>query len=378
MHRRTDVHANRSHVKACTKQLLTDPDLPAVFGFGHCETPGEIENLLYLYRIMVVNKPIGKLLQSWIDSSTLGKRIKDMICAHPGSRPACHEWFLSFGGLLPQGDSALLTNVDYGAQLAAELLFPESDSAGEYPGYDISQVESEVFRLYAFLLKTFDNVPDRDHFAWIDFGFCHCRDVDSRIQMRDAYIGLARSASLAEIATSWQSQGRLNGLFNQKGIDITDLEREGIIFGRPKRTDLGIYRLMLEIDQVHRGSICACGHTFGKCHKRFPDSCLSLETIFDYGFDGLNPWERWQMMLLYQELFDSPTFDAREMLAARRSADPEALQKYIEKMVDVKKYWNKYKSDALFPNVRGRLNWERSQIPLCYCISDCGILRSRR
>lgn len=84
------------------------------------------------------------------------------------------------------------------------------------------------------------------------------------------------------------------------------------------------------------------------------------------------------MMLLYQELFDSPSFDAREMLAARRDANPEALQKYIEKMVDVKKYWNNNKSDILILNVRGRLNWERSQIPFCHCISDCGILRSRR
>ena len=78
------------------------------------------------------------------------------------------------------------------------------------------------------------------------------------------------------------------------------------------------------------------------------------------------------MMLLYQELFDASTFDAREMLAARRSADYGAFQNYIEKMVDVKKYWNIYKADLLFPNLRGRLDRERSQIPLCYCISHCG------
>ena len=66
------------------------------------------------------------------------------------------------------------------------------------------------------------------------------------------------------------------------------------------------------------------------------------------------------MMLLYQELFDAPTFDAREMLAARRSADDGAFQNYIEKMVDVKKYWNTYEADLLFLNLRGCLDWERS------------------
>lgn len=89
--------------------------------------------------------------------------------------------------------------------------------------------------------------------------------------------------------------------------------------------DLGVYRLMLEIDHIHRGSIFAYGHKFKSSHKEFPESCLSVETVVDYGFDELDPWERWHMVLLYQELFDALTFDAREMLAARRSADDGAF-----------------------------------------------------
>ena len=52
------------------------------------------------------------------------------------------------------------------------------------------------------------------------------------------------------------------------------------------------------------------------------------------------------MMLLCEELLNTPSFDALEMLAARRTTDPGALQKYIEKMVDVKKNWNKYRTDT--------------------------------
>ncbi len=42
------------------------------------------------------------------------------------------------------------------------------------------------------------------------------------------------------------------------------------------------------------------------------------------------------MMLLYQELFAAPDFVAREMLAVRLRADDTALQKDIEKMMDVR------------------------------------------
>ena len=81
------------------------------------------------------------------------------------------------------------------------------------------------------------------------------------------------------------------------------------------------------------------------------------------------------MVLLYQELFDAPKFDTHEVLVARRSADLKTLQKDIEKMVDVKKYWNIYKTDLLFPKLRSRLKWGRDHISLCYCISHCGILK---
>jgi hypothetical protein len=61
------------------------------------------------------------------------------------------------------------------------------------------------------------------------------------------------------------------------------------------------------------------------------------------------------MIQLYAELFKTRGFDVREMLAARRNDDPVALQRYVERMVDVRKYQNKNKAGALFPDLRGRL-----------------------
>jgi hypothetical protein len=90
---------------------------------------------------------------------------------------------------------------------------------------------------------------------------------------------------------------------------------------------------------------------FNGCRcKRFPEPRLSIETVGDYGFDMLSPWERWQMIQLYAELFKTRGFDVREMLAARRNDDPVALQRYVERMVDVR---NKYKAGALFPDLKG-------------------------
>lgn len=343
--------------------------MSTVFGFRNCETRVDAENLLCLYRNMVLGKRIGALLQTWIDRGTLVAKIEDMIGAGPGKRPACHQWFLSSNEMVQEGESRLPAYVECGFIRAFDLLVPESDSAGNYRGRDISHPEHEVLWLYALLLRDFWKVPGKSQSAWLDFGFCYCRDDEWKIRMRLAYVELATLASLEEIASFWDSQNQLDGLFTQKKIGITDFKREGIVFGRPTRMDLGVCRPILEIDHVHRGTICASGHALKQCSRDFPESCLSLETVGDYGFKGLNPWEHWQMMLLDQELFNAPKFDAREMLAARRSADNMALTNYIEKMVDVEKYWNK---DIFFPQVRIRLDWDRSQMPLYYCISHCG------
>ena len=186
--------------------------------------------------------------------------------------------------------------------------------------------------------------------------------------MVSAYLELASKASFADIASCWEVENRLDGLLLAKGIDISEFEKAGISFGRPRKMEIGVYRLIREIHRVHHGVMCKCTRFYGCC-RRFPESSfLSIETVIEYGFDTLNPWERWQMMVLYRDLFSLDNFDSREMPAARRSRQRGAsLQDYIERMVDTRKYWNKYKAGGLFPDARGYLDWETSRIPLCYC-----------
>jgi len=111
------------------------------------------------------------------------------------------------------------------------------------------------------------------------------------------------------------------------------------------------------------GTFCACS-VFNGCEcKRFPESRLSIETVGHYGFDMLSPRERWQMIHLYAELFKTRRFDVREILAARRNKDPSAMQRYVERMVDVRKYQNKYKTGSLFPDLRGKIMKGTSVLP---------------
>ena len=55
------------------------------------------------------------------------------------------------------------------------------------------------------------------------------------------------------------------------------------------------------------------------------------------------------MIVLWEDIFTSKKFDAREMLAARRSEDGGALQSYFQSIVYTRRYHNKYKAGALFP-----------------------------
>ena len=66
------------------------------------------------------------------------------------------------------------------------------------------------------------------------------------------------------------------------------------------------------------------------------------------------------MIVLWEDIFTSKDFDAREILAARRSADSVALQNFVERLVDTRRYHNNYKAGALFPDLRGRLIWKTS------------------
>ena len=344
-------------------KLLSDHDLSTIFGFSGCETSEEVSNLICIYKHLTSRKRSAIFLQKWVDQGELQANIKASIIARQEQRLSCQEWFLASTKLFQRRDSDVAAYIEYGSLGAMNLLAPDISSPER-----ITDAARRIMRLYSHLLKDFDSLPDRSHPAWLDFGFCFCQSREWMVSMAETYLELATKASFTEICTIWDANRRLDGLFEAKGINISMFTTAGIAFGRPTKMQLGPYQLMVEMNHVHRGTWCQCGGFRGRSCKMFPESRLSPESVWEYGFDKLSPWERWQMMVLWEDIFTSSNFDAREMLAARRSADGQALQKYVEKMVDTRKYWNKYKTGALFPDLRGRLNWETSVIPFCFCI----------
>ena len=343
------------------KKLLGDMDVSMAFGFNGCETSEEVSKLICIYRHLTAGKRSVVLLQKWVDRGELQENLTTVL-ARQEQRLECHEWFLASTKLFQERDSRMAAHVEYGFYRAMGLLMRDGTGHG-----DVTNAEYKVVWLYSYLLKDTDNLPDRSHWAWLDFGFCFCQSRAWMIRMADAYIELGIKATFSEIVNSWDTYSRLDGLFEAKGIDITIFKTAGISFGRPARMELGVYQLMVEINHVHRGIWCQCATFHNRSCKQFPESRFSTESVVEYGFDKLNPWERWQMIVLWEDIFTSKNFDAREMLAARRSHN-SALQEYVERMVDTRKYWNKYKSGLIFPDLRGRLDWERSVLPFCFCI----------
>jgi len=66
--------------------------------------------------------------------------------------------------------------------------------------------------------------------------------------MASVYSELAKHSSITEIARFWEENCyNLDGIFVTKEIDISQFQKAGISFGRPNYADLGIYRLMVEV-----------------------------------------------------------------------------------------------------------------------------------
>lgn len=346
-------------------KLLADEEISARFGFSGCETSEELGSLISLYRHLTSWKRSAVLLQRWIEQGELEEKIKITILAEQEKRLTCHQWLSVLAKSFHKREFSGAAHVEYGRCRATHLLEPEQSDYGDITSSDSEQ---RVLRLYSYLLRDFDNLPGRSHPAWLDFGFCFCPSREWTTRMADTYLELALKAPLPDIITFWDTHNRLDGLFEAKGIDITTFKATGISFGRPTKLERGVYLLMVEINHVHQGIWCECGVFYQRSCKSFPESRFSVESVIEYSLDKLNPWERWQMTVLWEDISTSKDFDAREMLAARRSKDNTALQSYVERMVDTRRYFNRYKTGALFPDLRSRLIWETSVIPFCFCI----------
>ncbi|KAL3422702.1 hypothetical protein PVAG01_06858 [Phlyctema vagabunda] len=237
----------------------------------------------------------------------------------------------------------------------------------------LSESEKEILKLYSMLYRDFNNIPDSLTSIWFDFGFCFCRNHDQRKKLAKLYIQLVENgASIAALASAYESR-TFSSFMNARGQDLSYFEANGILFHQPDVDELGIYRLIAEVNHTLSGCYCFCWRPKEYCHPKF-ETRLSRESDGDYGFHGTNPWERWQLLNFYKYVFQHPRFDAKAMQKAKRHPETHKtagsqLERYLNELIPDfrRKVGNSVLGDAMFPKVKAKVEFPYGR-PRCLCV----------
>ncbi|KAF1993802.1 hypothetical protein P154DRAFT_384427, partial [Amniculicola lignicola CBS 123094] len=234
--------------------------------------------------------------------------------------------------------------------------------------HPLSLPEREVLALYAILFRDFNNIPDPLTSEWLKFGFCYCTSRGQTIQLAKLYIQLAKSgASLGEIARAYEEQ-TLPSLMRRRGLNSTYLQAKGISFHLPDLEELGIYRLIAEVNHTLSGRFCYCHLPKGGCHPKF-ETHLSRESDGDYGFHGTNTWERWQLLNFFKHVFGHKDFNARKMQEAKRHPDKKKLEQYLDSLIPnfQRSIVDTVLGEIVFPKLKAGVSFPNGRPP-CWCV----------
>lgn len=353
--------------------LYSDDDLCQTFGFNNCAARDDVAKLLCFYTHMT-SKLSKRRLQFGVDEGNLRDFIAVVVALiqHEGKEVyrdcACMTWFLHRQSFV----DCIIPNWpgDFAYQPASLRRLERALSIEDRDDdiYPLSESEREVLSLYSILFRDFNNVPGPLTSTWLNFGFCYCTNSGQSTELAKAYVLLAKSGtSLEQIAKAYE-EAALPTLMRHQGLDISSLQANGIAFHRPNLEDLGIYRLVAEVNHTLSGRFCYCHTSKSHCHPKF-ETHLCYESERDYRFHGTNTWERWQLFNFYKYLLSHENFDARKMQEARRHPVKEKLDEYLDSLVpDFRKnIGNKVLGDLMFPKLRARVEFPHGRHP-CWCV----------
>ena len=143
-----------------------------------------------------------------------------------------------------------------------------------------------------------------------------------------------------------------------QGIDISELEIQGIRLHRPPPCEYSVYRLMIGVEHALSGRFCNCFRIQAgrRCHAYY-ETHIDRESDTNFGFHLTSSWERWQILNFYKHLFHLPHFDARCMADATEDPDLGALETYLNTLVPNmrKKISDRNRTNIMFPRLRDRL-----------------------
>jgi len=354
------------------KDLFADDHICRFFGFINCIDQSEVGYLIHLYLLMPqrLKTVLDRLVR---DGWNLGDSIDVWVqkCQAKDLKiPAteCFSWFLSrrkTGFAIPNWEGQYIYQ-GYGLRVA-EQAFNVPPASDDPP--PLSSAQCSIMLLYIILLRPFNNIPDIHHAEWAKFGFCYCTSFAQREALASAYVHLVdANTPLSDVVHAWTTSS-MSQLMRDRGVDVDQLEAEGILFDYPSLDEFGVYRLMAEVSHTLSGRFCHCFRPKSQvCHPKH-ETHLSIESDGDYGFHGTTPWERWQLLNFYQHVFQQPAFDPRRMLQARQSEDRNALEQYLETVVPDfrRKIGHPYLADGFFPKLGSRLVFPHGRIA-CHCV----------
>lgn len=354
-------------------ELYLDDDLCKTFGFNNCAERSDVAKLLCFYT-HTTSKLGTNGVQVGVDEGNLGDYMAAVaeLIQFEGKETyhdcSCFPWFFhrrSFiDCVIPNwaGDFAYQAAAWRRLKHALSLEEPDDDDC------PLSMSERDVLSLYLILFRDFNNIPGPLTSTWLKFGFCFCTNRGQSLELAKLYVQLAEGgASLKEIARAYEVK-TLPILMRRRSLKVSTFRAKGIAFHRPDLEELGIYRLIAEVNHTLSGRFCYCHLSKGDCHPKF-ETHLSRESDGDYGFHGTNPWERWQLLNFYKHIFGHQNFDARKMQEARRHSDKGKLDQYLESLVPdfQKNIGNRVLGDIMFPKLKATVEFRNARPP-CWCI----------
>ncbi|KAG9236236.1 hypothetical protein BJ875DRAFT_457146 [Amylocarpus encephaloides] len=309
-------------------ELYSDDYLYKTFGFNNCAERYDVAKLLYFYTHMS-SKLSTNGVQVGVDEGNLGDYMAVFaeLIKYEGRETyhncPCFAW--------------LLRDFVYQTASLRRLKHAISIEERDDDVHPLSISEREVLTLYSILFRDFNNIPGPLTSNWLKFGFCFCTNRGQSMELAKLYVQLAnRGASLEQIARAYEKK-TLPTLMRRRGLNISTFQAKGIAFHRPNLGELGIYRLIAEVNHTLSGRFCYCHLPKPNYHPKF-ETHLSRESDRDYRFHGTNTWE-------------------------------QKLDQYLDSLVpDFKKnIGNRVLGDIMFPKLKAAVKFPNGRPP-CWCV----------
>lgn len=349
------------------RYVLIDDHICSTFGFNNCRNALEVFNLVCLYGTMLSRiRPAVRALQEHLQTGNLSN-LMVQVCqlerqrsqASNADECPCVTWFLAHWS----SESFILPNRDKAAYdiwaVAVASAIESLDLTHRFDnGYKLNTSQADVFGLYLEIQPSVWLMPDIYSSSWISFGFCYCKSSSQRTELAQKYLTLAFSSATFDDIVSAYKTSSLADLMRTQGIDISELEKQGIRLHRPPPCEYSVYRLMIGVEHALSGRFCSCFRVReGRhCHAYY-ETHIDRESDTNFGFHLTSSWERWQLLNFYQHLFRLPGFDPHCMAEATENSDLKSLESYLNTLVpDMrKKISDRNRANILFPRLKDRL-----------------------